>query len=76
MGLGENRRNPAWRSLPIVVITAKELTPEERVLLSGSTERVIRKGAQTQQEMLDEIADIVRERAEAGVGPLSRSAVK
>ncbi|MEE8311661.1 MAG: response regulator [Candidatus Binatia bacterium] len=59
----EVRRNEAWRALPIVVITAKELTPEERTFLEGASQHVVNKNAESQDVLLAEIASVVRERA-------------
>jgi signal transduction histidine kinase/DNA-binding response OmpR family regulator/HAMP domain-containing protein len=38
-------RRPDWRHVPVVVITAKQLSAAERALLAGRTRTVIRKGA-------------------------------
>jgi CheY-like chemotaxis protein len=57
--VAELRRNPAWRDLPIVVITALDLTPEERARLNGHVEKILRKDASTREELLAQ----VRERA-------------
>jgi CheY-like chemotaxis protein len=53
------RRNEAWREVPVIVVTAKELTDEERQRLNGHVERVIQKGRQSRQELLAEIRDLV-----------------
>src|SRR5204863_8229810 len=39
------RIEPAWRGIPVLVVTAKDLTDEERRRLNGKVERVIQKGA-------------------------------
>ena len=41
--LDEVRRRPEWRAIPIVVITAKDLTAEDRSHLNGGVERIIAK---------------------------------
>ena len=51
------REREAWRAVPVAVITAKELTDEERRRLNGGVERVVAKGAQG----LDSLAITVRE---------------
>ena len=43
--------NAAWRQLPVVVITAKTLTEEERQVLTQRTRQVIAKGASTLTEL-------------------------
>jgi hypothetical protein len=42
-----------------VVVTAKELTPEERLFLEGSTQRLVTKGAASLDSVLAEISDLV-----------------
>jgi CheY-like chemotaxis protein len=45
--------------IPIVVLTAKDITAEDRARLNGNVERVIHKGAFTRDELLAEIKRIV-----------------
>ncbi len=37
------RADAAWRAVPVVVITAKDLTPEDRERLDGSVTRVLQR---------------------------------
>jgi CheY-like chemotaxis protein len=39
------REDPALRSIPVVIVTAKDLTAKESADLTGSAHRVIRKGS-------------------------------
>ena len=39
--VAELRRHGAWRTIPIVVVTAKELTAEDRQWLNGYVERIL-----------------------------------
>jgi CheY-like chemotaxis protein len=41
--LEEMRGKPEWRDIPVVVVTAKELTDAERLRLNGGVERIILK---------------------------------
>ncbi len=43
------------RDVPVIVISAKELTPAERERLSGQIETLMQKGEFTDEELLDEI---------------------
>ena len=52
------RRNEAWRSIPIVVVTAKSLTESDRLQLNGYVELILQKGAYSQNELLHEIRDL------------------
>jgi PAS domain S-box-containing protein len=51
------RARESWRAVPVVVITAKELTDEDRRRLNGGVERVVAKGGQG----LEALAAAVRE---------------
>jgi PAS domain S-box-containing protein len=57
--LEEVRKQEGWRSIPVVVVTAKDLTPEDRLVLSGSVTQILQKGAHSQEELLREIRDLV-----------------
>jgi PAS domain S-box-containing protein len=52
------RQHSQWRSLPIIVLTAKDLTAAERQWLDGQTQRIYQKGAGNQQ-LLDEIHSLL-----------------
>jgi CheY-like chemotaxis protein len=60
--LEEVRKHEEWRSIPIVVVTAKDLTEEDRRRLSASVARVLQKGLYTRDEMMREIRDLVATR--------------
>ncbi len=51
------RARESWRAVPVVVITAKELTDEDRRRLNGGVERVVAKGGRG----LEALAAAVRE---------------
>jgi CheY-like chemotaxis protein len=57
--IAELRKRREWRHIPVVVITAKELTGEDRERLSGSVERVLEKGAFTREELLQRVRELV-----------------
>jgi CheY-like chemotaxis protein len=63
----ELRKNKEWRSIPVVVVTAKELTEEDRLRLSGRVERVIQKGCYSREKLLEEVRDRVLACAGAGL---------
>jgi len=54
--LRELRKQPAFVAIPVIVVTAKELTAEDVRILSGQTERIIVKD----QAYLTELAAVVR----------------
>ncbi|MBD3886630.1 response regulator [Phormidium tenue FACHB-886] len=55
----ELRQHPQWRSLPVIVLTAKDLTLEERRWLDGQTQNIYQKGAGSRQ-LLDEIRSLIK----------------
>ena len=54
------RSNPRYRSIPIVVVTAKDVTPEDRLRLNGYVESIISKQAWNKDEFLAEVRAMVR----------------
>jgi CheY-like chemotaxis protein len=56
--LQELRKRPAFVDIPVIVVTAKDLTAEDYRILSGQTERIIAKN----QAYLSELAVAVRAR--------------
>jgi PAS domain S-box-containing protein len=52
------RQHPQWRSLPVIVLTAKDLTVAERQWLDGQTQRIYHKGAGNRQ-LLNEIHSLL-----------------
>jgi CheY-like chemotaxis protein len=53
--LQELYRKAEWRSIPVVVLTAKDMTMEERERLARQTARVIQKGSTTMRELVGEV---------------------
>jgi CheY-like chemotaxis protein len=51
----ELRQRPEWRAIPVVVVTAKELTEDDRRRLEGQVSRVIQKGATSRDQLLVEV---------------------
>jgi signal transduction histidine kinase/CheY-like chemotaxis protein len=57
----EFRNHREWRSVPVIVVTAKELTAEDCRELNGQVERVLQKGAFGRDELLTEIRELLNE---------------
>ena len=57
--LVEMRSHAEWRDIPVLVVTAKDLTAEERSQLNGDVERVLQKGAAELDELLAEIGRVL-----------------
>jgi CheY-like chemotaxis protein len=60
------RERAEWRAIPVVVVTAKELTAAERALLAGRSERIVQKGGRGSDELLVEVRRLIREHESAG----------
>ena len=57
--LVEMRSRVEWRDIPVLVVTAKDLTAEERNRLNGDVERVLQKGSAALDEVLREVARVL-----------------
>lgn len=57
--LGELRKNEPLRSIPVVVVTARDLTAAEREQLDGSVSRIIQKGSYSRDDLLSEVRRII-----------------
>ena len=62
------RQEPALKELPILVMTAKNLTQEEIVLLSRETQGLLQKKGSWQQQLIAEVGRVV------GGGRLTKAA--
>ncbi|MGH7552300.1 MAG: ATP-binding response regulator, partial [Longimicrobiales bacterium] len=66
--LDELRKKPELRDIPVVVVTAKDLTTEERMRLNGQVALVLQKGIYQTGELLRETGRLVASRI-AQLGP-------
>lgn len=57
--LAEMRKNEKWRSIPVIVVTAKSLTDEERQWLSQGVERILQKADYRPDFLVAEIRQIL-----------------
>jgi len=53
------REREAWRGIPVVIVTAKDLTAEERAWLNLSVVRVLEKGGRGAEKLLAEVKELV-----------------
>jgi CheY-like chemotaxis protein len=51
------RQHVAWRSIPIVVVTAKDLTAEDLQSLDGYVQYIVQKGPTPREDLLRELGD-------------------
>jgi len=53
------KRSETLREIPVIVVTAKELTAQERQRLAGQAQSLLQKGSFTDLDMLDELVDVL-----------------
>ncbi len=51
--------HPRWREIPVVVLTAMDLSNHEKKLLKTHVQQILFKGAQDEAEILTEIMDLI-----------------
>jgi len=59
------KADEATRSIPIIVVTAKELTERDRQVLNNRIEALIQKGVLQREELLEDVASALRKLARA-----------
>lgn len=55
----ELRTQDDWSTVPVVVVTAKEITEEDRERLNGFVKTILPKGGYSRDEMLQKVHDLV-----------------
>jgi len=58
--------NAAWREIPVIFMTARDLDADERRALAAGTIRIIQKGSFTRDELLAEVNSAIPEVAASG----------
>ena len=53
------RARPEWQHIPVVVVTAKDLTEDDRERLNGMVEEVLEKNAYTREQLLERMREAV-----------------
>ncbi len=64
--LAEMRARPEWETIPVIVVTAKDLTDEDRSLLSGKVAEVLEKGAYAREDLIRLVRHLVSESTISG----------
>ena len=54
------RKNPETAEIPIIVVTAKELTQNEKNRLQGHIQKLMQKGDFLTDDLLDEVKSLLR----------------
>jgi CheY-like chemotaxis protein len=55
----ELRRNESWRSVPVVVMTAKDINQDDRLRLNGYVQKILQKGPYSREALLKEVRDLM-----------------
>jgi CheY-like chemotaxis protein len=61
--LAEIRQVEAWKDIPVIVVTAMDLSPEDHERLTGSVQQVLMKGAYRLDDLLAEVQRMVSQMA-------------
>ncbi len=54
----ELKKRKEWRAIPVLVVTAKDVTEEDRKRLEGYVERIIEKSEYNREDLLTEVRDL------------------
>jgi CheY-like chemotaxis protein len=57
--LAEIRAMPEWQHIPVIVVTAKDLSRADRARLSGCVKEVLEKNAYTRDQLLKHVHEAV-----------------
>ena len=57
--LAEFRREPRWARVPVVCVTAMDLSDADRKRLDGEVQRIIQKGGVDNRELLARVRELV-----------------
>ncbi|CAN5563911.1 hypothetical protein BH09PLA1_BH09PLA1_01130 [soil metagenome] len=55
----ELRRHDAWREIPVIVLTSKELTDEDHARLNGGVQKIMQKSGVSREQILREVRDLI-----------------
>jgi PAS domain S-box-containing protein len=69
------RQRPEWAAIPVIVVTAKDLTEEDRHRLNGHVQRIMEKGVHSRDHIMAEVKRIAAQsRADSARGAESTGA--
>jgi threonine synthase len=57
----ELKLDPRTRDIPVVVVSAKDITPEERERLNGHIQAVYQKGSLAPRKFVDKVVQVIEE---------------
>jgi len=65
--IAELQKHEAWRKIPVVVVSAKELTEADRAKLQGCVTTILQKGSFGREELIHEVQQTVRQLVSAKI---------
>ena len=54
------QQNDQWRKIPVIVVTAKELTADERTMIAKYTNVLLQKGTYTHKKLVGTICEQIK----------------
>jgi len=66
--LAEMHRHAEWSSIPAVVVTARELSADDKARLNGYVSRILQKGQYTRDELVEQVSSLVASRVRGTAG--------
>jgi CheY-like chemotaxis protein len=63
------RREVAWRDIPVIVVTAKDLTRAEIEQLNGRVVKILQKGTYHRRDLLEDVHAMIAHRVSAATTP-------
>ena len=58
----ELKLDPRTKNIPVVVVSAKDITPEERLRLNGHIEGLYQKGSLPPRRFVDQVVQVIEEK--------------
>ena len=58
--IAELRKHDDWRKIPVVVVSARELTLEDRQRLQGHVMKILQKGELSRDSLMHEVQETVK----------------
>lgn len=55
------RQRDAWRKIPVIVLTAKDITEADRLRLNGYVEKILQKGNWSRDALLNDVRTLIEE---------------
>jgi signal transduction histidine kinase/CheY-like chemotaxis protein len=67
--IAQLRANAAWRDIPVVVVTARDLSPDDQDRLAGRVAHILQKGRYGREDLLREVHELIPQRTSEPATP-------